>query len=212
MTWHWDVVALPALLSALLILCKHRDLQLSFTAFPQGRHPWLGPGNYKVQCLLVFLSIVLFACLWSEFGACREHKIPGPSQGWRTLIHCGIAYIAGSIVDAMQITSFAVFIHRPLMDRHPWLRPGIWKVQCLLVFLSIVLFASLWTKFGACRGHKVPGPGQGWRDIEMLWPCQHCCLRCWYYANIEVCNFHSRPFPKAVIPGLDQGTIKYNAF
>ena len=42
-----------------------------------------------------------------------------------TLIHCGVAYIVVGIVDAVQITSFAVFIHGPLIDRHPWLRPGI---------------------------------------------------------------------------------------
>ena len=60
--------------------------------------------------------------------------------------------------------------------------------------MSSVLLASLWAKFGACRKHKIPGPSQGWRDIEMLWPCQHCCLRWWYYANIEVCNFHTRSF------------------
>ena len=170
------------------------------------RHPWLRPGIWKVQCLLAFLNIVLLASLWTKFGACRKHKIPGPSQGWRDIEmlwpcqHCCLR------CWCMHVVSIVAFIHGPLMDRHPWLRPGIWKVQCLLVFLSIVLLASLWTKFGACCKHKIPGSSQGWRDIEMLWPCQHCCLRCWYYANMEVCNFHSRPFPKAVIPGLDQGS------
>ena len=92
---------------------------------------------------------------------------------------------------------FCNFHTRPFpQGRHPWLRPGIWKVQCLLVFLSIVLLASLWTKFGACCKHKIPGPSQGWRDIEMLWPCQHCCLHSWCYANNEFCSFYSRPFPR----------------
>ena len=42
-----------------------------------------------------------------------------------TLRHSGVARIAVCIIVAMQITSFAVFIYGPLMDRHPWLRPGI---------------------------------------------------------------------------------------
>ena len=127
----------------------------SFVAFihglSQGRHPWLRPGIWKVQCLLVFLSIVLLSILWTKFGACRKHKVPGHGQGWRTLRHCGVACIAVSIVDAMQISSLQLSYTA--------------KIQCLLVFLSIVLLSILWAEFSAYRWHKVPGPGQGWRTL-----------------------------------------------
>ena len=58
-----------------------------------------------------------------------------------------------------------------------------------IAFMSTVLLACLWFEFGACRGHKVPGPSQGWRDIEMLWRRLHCCQHSWCYANIEFAAF-----------------------
>ena len=42
-----------------------------------------------------------------------------------TLRCCGLASIAVCVVDTMHVVSIVAFIHGPLMDRHPWLRPGI---------------------------------------------------------------------------------------